>query len=169
MITALFLPAEETQPVQKVEIDAEDVDAMQQIVGGRFQALNLVRPPASLFLNDSGNIDGLPVNRRATYLLWLHAKAHLGQTVIGGDALLTGMPDGRGNTKSMPAELETLLCNTEAYHVEVLPDKHGPWVADMLRFTEWADAYEYALMIPRLFGRIRERSTCASWRPESHG
>jgi hypothetical protein len=154
MITGIFIPADENQPIRYVEVDAEDVDAMQQIVGGKFEALNFSAPPAALFQNDDRRLLEIPFNRRATYLLWMHARHYRPTEVIGGDALLAGTPDGLGCTKSVPNDLVTLLLETETYRVEVLLTRESPWTADVLRFTNWSDAYEYGLTLLRLFPRL---------------
>jgi hypothetical protein len=126
------------------------------LLGGRFHVFSTSTPPASLFYNDEWNVNGLELNRRASYLLWLHAKHYRASAVIGGDALLTGPADGRGITKPVPDDMVSLLLETESYAVEFLNNPQSPYIRDMLTFTEWPDAYEYALTLVRRFMHLTD-------------
>ncbi|MEU8628968.1 hypothetical protein [Streptomyces sp. NPDC048669] len=154
MITGILFPADEEAPISKVEVDAENVEVMQGIVEGKFEAHNLDSPPASIFSNDGAMLWSLPFNLRATVLLWQHAKELRGNVYISGDALLTGMPDRRGITKSVPQELVKLLLETETYHVEFLHRPDGPWQTSKTTFTDWLEAYNYAIVQEETFATI---------------
>ncbi|MFC8829006.1 DUF3846 domain-containing protein [Streptomyces sp. NPDC057137] len=155
MITGILFPADEDTPIVKVEVDAENLEVMQGIVEGKFEAHNLDSPPASIFSNDGAMLWSLPFNERATLLLWQHAKELRGQVYISGDALLTGMPDRRGFTKSVPSELVTLLLETETYHVEFLHRPDGPWSKSRTVFTNWLEAYNFAIIHEQTFATVR--------------
>lgn len=156
VITGILLPCEEEQPIKRIEFDAENHTTIQEMVGGTFEAFNLDTPPASILANDEAMLWSLPFNHRATVLLWLHAKGLRGQLYISGDAILTGAPDGRGRTKSVPGELATLLLDTESYGVEFLHRPDGPWSRRGTTFIDWFDAYNYAIVREASFATISD-------------
>ncbi|NBM14963.1 DUF3846 domain-containing protein [Streptomyces sp. GC420] len=155
MITGILLPCAEEQPIQRVEFDAENEKVIQEMVGGTFEAFNLDEPPASILANDEAMLWSLPFNHRATVLLWQHAKGLRGQAYISGDAILTGAPDKRGFTKSVPSQLIELLLDTETYGVEFLHHPNGPWSRKAITFTDWFEAYNYAIIHEETFAAVR--------------
>lgn len=156
MITGILFPCDEEQPIKRVEVDAENVEVIQGIVGGTFEAYNLDHPPASFLANDEAMLWSLPFNMRATVLLWQHAKGLRGRAYISGDALLTGAPDGSGRTKSVPPQLIELLLNTETYGVEFLHHPKGPWSRKAITFTDWMEAYNFAIIHEETYATVRD-------------
>lgn len=154
MITGILFPCDEEQPIKRVEVDAENVETMQGIVGGSYEAFNFDSPPASIIANDEAMLWSLPYNLRATVLLWQHSKGLRGQAYISGDAILTGAPDGRGFTKSVPQQLIELLLETETYGVEFLHHPDGPWSRKAITFTDWLEAYNYAIIHEETFATV---------------
>lgn len=155
MITGILFPCDEEQPIKRVEFDAESVETIQSMVGGSFEAYNFDTPPASILANDEAMLWSLPFNLRATVLLWQHAKGLRGRAYISGDAILTGAPDGRGLTKSVPGELAELLLDTETYAVEFLHRPDGPWSRKSLTFSDWLEAYNYAIIHEETYATVR--------------
>lgn len=155
MITGILFPCVEEQPIKRVEIDAENVETMQGIVGGSYEAFNFDSPPASIFANDEAMLWSLPFNLRATVLLWQHSKGLRGQAYISGDAILTGAPDGSGRTKSVPQQLIELLLETETYGVAFLHHPDSPWSRKAITFTDWLEAYNYAIIHEETFATVR--------------
>ncbi|WP_369042450.1 DUF3846 domain-containing protein [Streptomyces sp. Midd1] len=156
MITGILFPCDEEQPIKRVEVDAENVETIRGIVGGSYEAFNLDSPPAASFLaNDEAMLWSLPFNLRATVLLWQHAKGLRGQAYISGDAILVGSADGRGITKSVPQQSITLLLETETYGVEFLHHPDGPWSRKTVTFTDWLEAYNYAIIHEETFATVR--------------
>ncbi|MGJ5825980.1 DUF3846 domain-containing protein [Streptomyces ossamyceticus] len=155
MITGILFPCDEEQPIKRIEFDAENHTTIQEMVEGSFEAFNLDTPPASIFANDEAMLWSLPFNMRATVLLWQHAKGLRGRTYISGDAILVGSADGRGFTKSVPIELIELLLETETYGVEFLHRPDGPWSRKSLTFTDWFDAYNFAIIHEETYATVR--------------
>ena len=155
MITGILFPCDEEQPIKRVEVDAENVETIQQMVGGKYEVFNFDGPPASIIANDEAMLWSLPYNLRATVLLWQHTKGLRGQAYISGDAILTGMPDGRGFTKSVPQQLIELLLETETYGVEFLHHPDGPWSRKAVTFSGWLEAYNYAIIHEETFATVR--------------
>ncbi|WP_060880181.1 MULTISPECIES: DUF3846 domain-containing protein [Streptomyces] len=155
MITGILFPCDEDQPIKRVEFDAENHTTIQEMVGGTFEAFNFDTPPASILANDEAMLYSLPFNMRATVLLWQHAKGLRGKAYISGDAILTGAPDGRGRTKSVPQQLIELLLETETYGVEFLHHPDGPWTRKATTFDNWFDAYNFAIIQEETYAAVR--------------
>ncbi|MFM9793336.1 DUF3846 domain-containing protein [Streptomyces turgidiscabies] len=153
MITGIIVPSDETKPLRVVEVDAEDVGTMQGIVEGSFEVFNFDTPGASIFANDEAMLYSLPHNRRATLLLWQHAKGLRGQAYISGEAILTGAAGLSGRTKSVPPDLVRLLTEAETFHVETLHDPKGRWHRRD-QFDNWVDAYNHAIIQERTFATV---------------
>ena len=104
---AAIIPADDREPVRFEEI-AGDVTDYQAIVGGDFQVLTLRRYAMSMYLNENGKLEGLPVNRRATVLAgW--ADAVRPGDLIPGDVLILGPIDDAGNDTGLHAPQEAWL------------------------------------------------------------
>ncbi|WP_416985898.1 DUF3846 domain-containing protein [Streptomyces sp. T028] len=162
VITSILLPCDEEQPIQRLEVDAENVGTIQGIVGGSFEAFNFDTPPASVLANDEAMLWSLPFNLRATVLLWQHAKGLRGKAYISGDAILTGAPDSRGFTKSVPQQLIELLLETETYSVEFLHHPDGPWSRKAITFSAWLEAYNYAIIHEETYATVRNARVIAA-------
>lgn len=156
MITAILIPHDEDSPLQRVEIDAENLETAQSIVDGSVEVTNLDEPPASIFSNDEAMLWSLPYNMRATVLVWMLAKGLRGRIHIAGNALLVGRADARGRTMSVPRRLVKLLMETETYSVERQHRPDGPWVKDSHTFNTWVKAFNYAIVQEETYAVIQD-------------
>ena len=102
-----------------VEFEQGDIRAIQQYVNGMFDVIDAVDPAASLWLSDTGKIDGLPMNRRATMFIWAAASHWRNQDVLMGDVLITGQADESGATTGIPADLLQLITEVPEYKYQV--------------------------------------------------
>lgn len=100
-VTGIVIPADEQQPIYKYEFSGE-LHEYQQIVGGLIEPLDV--PDATIWMNEEGHLEGLPMNLRATDLLYEAAPAWRGFAIIVGDAYVTGQADDEGDTMSVPDE-----------------------------------------------------------------
>jgi Domain of unknown function (DUF3846) len=90
-----------------------DLDYLQNVVGGWIEAVDVEQVltdsgrrsvNATVFVNEEGKLNGLPVNHRATDLCalaiggWFH-------DVIVGDVVVAGQPDDEGETNAVPDAL----------------------------------------------------------------
>lgn len=147
MITAIVIPVDPGQPIRCQQFERHDVDAYRQIVGGNLQIVGLDRPPAAMYLNEEGKFNRLRVNHRATSLLWVHNSAFRGNDVIVGATLIVGPPDRHGDDTSAPDDLVDLLTNTARYRVQLWTRSEPRWSSDNQVFTDWAEAYCYAVQL----------------------
>jgi hypothetical protein len=144
-ITTIVVPADEEAPISRTEIEAEDPHAYMWIVEGLPVGVGIQRPPALLVANRHGKINGMPLNRRATLLLWMHAPQFRRQDHLAGPIMLTGLPDENGIATSAPDELVNLLVNTGACKVQVR-DGDG-WLPNDRYFPTWIEAYTAGLVL----------------------
>lgn len=125
-----------------------DYTDYQKVVGGTFEVIDLTTPPASLYVNDEGKLIGLPVNRRATLLLWLNNPAFFMKDVVCGPAVLIGPADAEGATMDLPAELSVLILGTDLLKVEVQTiNEPGKWYGNQARYSEYFEAANAALSL----------------------
>jgi|GEM_PF-2989842 len=114
----MVIPADIDLPPQTIQLDNTDLSAYQTLVGGHIQAIHLERPAATMYLNDEGKLEGLPVNHRATALASVHNSAFRGQDFIVGDAFVTGPADARGYDRTVPARYPLLWLEATTFRVE---------------------------------------------------
>ncbi|MEV7321255.1 DUF3846 domain-containing protein [Streptomyces sp. NPDC093970] len=145
MITAIVIPVDPGQPIRLQQLETSDIDAYQQIVGGNLQIVGLERPSAGMYLNESGKLNRMRVNHRATTLVWVHNSAFRNHDVIVGSALIVGPPNRHGDDTSAPQDLTDLLFNTKRYRVQLWTGSDSRWTSDPEVFTDWTEAYRYAL------------------------
>ncbi len=91
MTQGIYLPADERLPLEVRQFN--DVDDYQHAVGGLIDAVDLYGISATLYVNDEGLIIGLPINGRATHLLWLYVPRAPKQAYLVGLAETTSIPD----------------------------------------------------------------------------
>jgi hypothetical protein len=145
MITAIVIPADPDQPLRRQEISSTDLRTYRSLVGGSLQVVGLERPPASLYLNEGGKLLDLPVNPRATVLLWAHNYAFIGNDWIVGDAFLVG-PVGRdGADTTVPEIYISLLLEAQYFRLEVQTAEDDKWHALDFEFNSVLSAYAAAI------------------------
>lgn len=92
MAEAVFIPADVTEPLSRLEI--ENLDDYQKAVGGYIQVV--YRDNLAVYLNEEGKLQGLPVNARATDFLkgYLHPGDYIaGNALVFQANLETGVDD----------------------------------------------------------------------------
>jgi hypothetical protein len=145
MPTAIVIPVELGKPIRQQHLEKSDLDAYRQIVGGNLEVTTLVSPPASLYVNEEGKLNGLAFNHRATALLWVHNSAYRDRDVLVGPAFILGPPDRRGDDTSAPEYLVELLFDTERYRVQAQTAGSRSWRDHEAVYTDWFEAYQAAL------------------------
>jgi hypothetical protein len=156
VITAIVIPVDLEQPIRQQQLNKNDLDAYRQIVGGNLEVVTFVSPPASLYLNEEGKLEGLPINRRATALWWVHNRASRGRDYICGPAFLVGPADRHGDDKPAPQYLVELLLSTERYRVQVKTMDSPTWHGNEVVFTDWYSAYVNILDLAERWTLVEE-------------
>jgi uncharacterized protein DUF3846 len=156
VITAIVLPADMDQPIRQQQIEPSDLTAYRRLVGGNLEVVELFRPPASLYINEEGKLNDLPLNQRATVITWVHNSAFRGYDLILGDAFIVGPVDGNGDDLTVPQELVTLLFDTPGYRVEVKTAGDSEWFGNQLIWGNWFEAYVCAIDLAQKLKQVRD-------------
>lgn len=127
MKDALVIPAQ--GPPYKTEIpDETELEELQRLVGGWIEYVPIYTDEGevglSLFCNEEGKIEGLPLNGRANH--FFEGELHAGDQLVG-DVVLMGPPDDEGETLPLEhadAWLEKALDVTDV---------------DLKRWADWRD------------------------------
>lgn len=143
-INSVVIPADDEQPLRQGELPKEGLAERQQLVGGFIQGVDLGEPAARLYCNEDGKYMQLPVNRRATFLLWVHNPPFRNQDFIVGDAFLVGPAKHSADT-SVPDEYVQTLFKATSFHVELRQEGSDEWQRHPQQFDDWVAAYEHAI------------------------
>jgi hypothetical protein len=142
-INSIIIPAAYEQPLRQGELSRDGLADRQQLVGGYIQGVDLIAPHARLYCNEDGKFMQLPLNKRATLLLWAHNPQFRYQDYIAGDAFLVG-PAQRSADSSVPDEYVRTLFDATRFRVELKHYDSEEWVEHPERFEQWDQAYEHA-------------------------
>jgi hypothetical protein len=124
---ALLIPADPTQPAKVIDLDSGpgELRNLQAAVGGLVEVQ--AHPEGDLWCNDSGRLDGLPINVRVSR--WLIAQSTASQEgrfgegmIVYGDVVVTGPPDREGDTTPVDPEMVSLFTS-----LTVSPDALRDW------------------------------------------
>lgn len=103
VIKGVLIPADDQTPTTAVEFDSDNMENIQQYVGGYFQCVDI--PSGSIWCNEDGRASGFSVNKRASLLLYTERPEFIGNDVLVGDVLVLGGTDSHGNTLGAPNHL----------------------------------------------------------------
>lgn len=143
-INTIVIPADGEEPLHQHEIPAHGLTEMQALVDGLIQGIDLGDPSARLYCNQEGKGMGLPPNRRATLLLWVHNPAFRFKDIIVGDAFVVG-PEKRSSDSSIPDKYVQTLLEATIFHVELQGPGSDNWQRHPQPFGDWVTAYENAI------------------------
>lgn len=104
MIIALHIRSDGTQELFEYDPRNGGLEELQARVGGWIEAAPVFNSRLSMYCNEEGKIDGLPLNLRASMLLDPNAR-----DVIAGDVVVVGAPDADGYNTSLPKRLVELV------------------------------------------------------------
>lgn len=89
------IPADEDQPVRIDEVKSIDLEYLQKQVAGWVEALGIPDTEVTMYLNEEGKLDGLPVNLRANRIAHRHHAVQAFDIIVG-DAVIVGPVDDEG-------------------------------------------------------------------------
>lgn len=145
-IEIVVVPMDLEQPLRRETIERGDLPAMQLLVSGLIEFIDLDDSHATIVCNEEAKILQMPVNHRATALVWAHKPAFRQRDVISGDAFIAGQPDGRGNTKGCPRSLtELLFAEGVMFRAEMQAAGETRWTPDPAVFIDPFSAYVHGL------------------------
>ena len=155
-INSIVIPSGEEYELRQDEIGSSTLPDYQRRVGGLIEHIGFNQPAASMYVNEEGKINELPLNRRATLLVWMHNPAFRYQDIIVGDALLTGPADEHGRDTNVPDELSRTLFEAKHFRPEVQVYGESGWHTNSRRFDNWVDAYSYVLDLGRRWTSVED-------------
>jgi hypothetical protein len=155
-INSIIIPADDEAMMRQEQIGASHLPDYQAVTGGLIEHIELEDPPSGLYINEEGKLLELPVNRRATLLLWMHNPAFRYRDVIVGDALVAGPTDGEGYDTNVPDELAKTLFDAKRFRTEVRVYGEDGWHGNDRHFNNWVDAYGYVLDLGRRWTQVRD-------------
>src|SRR3984885_6254595 len=144
-INSIVIPADDEIPVRQHQLLAAGLQERQQLVGGHIESIYLRDPAARLYCNEEGKGLELPMNKRATLLLWAHSPAFRYRDTIVGDTLLVGPVGKYSIDTSAPDEYVERLFEARQFRVEVQVPGNRRWHDQGVRYDQWMTAYEHAL------------------------
>lgn len=120
MVKGLFVPADETAPIDIREFAA--LDDYQNAVGRWIEPVDIPSLGVTIYVNEEGLIRQLPLNARATFLWWFHVPAPRQKAMLVGDAVLVGMPDHKGDSTDVPSAVIGLTAPGHLWRIEYLTE-----------------------------------------------
>jgi len=155
MVTGIVIPHETRLEIFTHEFS--DLASYQAAVGGYIEPVSIERPRMTIFANEEGKVQLLPINRRATYLWWLHSPSVRGHDILVGDVALIGSRGGAGSTTSLPDDFIELLLETASYKIEVrTADEPKSWYSNQREFDNYFEATIYALNLLECWSQVRD-------------
>lgn len=155
MIKGIVIPANEDQPITVLDYEQSDIDAIQNVVGGYFEAVEAPDADLTFWINEEGKFISVPPNRRATSLLWAVNPAWINHDILMGDVLLSGGADAHGNTKSVPADILQMMFDSRKFRVEFkLPDITN-WVTCSQRHFDYWEALLHGAQVAQQWKPVR--------------
>jgi hypothetical protein len=94
--------------IEITEWERPEYQKMKTTVGGWLEAIY----PASnvtMWCNEEGKIEGLPVNRNATALWYFLQPEAAGRDTLSGTVIVTGGADSEGEAKSIDPMIEAMI------------------------------------------------------------
>lgn len=142
MIDALVLPADSDQPIRLEKVDPTTLSSYQTLVGGNIELVRLEHPPASMWINEDGKNNGLPLNARASAIAHVSNSLFRQADVIVGDAFVVGDAGISGWDRPLPVHYLRLVRATKFI---VRSKIERSWFEHNEVYTEMWAAYAGAL------------------------
>lgn len=142
MIRVMVVPV--SGEVEFKEIDETELTDYFAIVDGPLQAVELLNPAGSIYVDEEGKLSQLPANYRATKLWWSLNPLYWDQDTLCGTAIVVGPVDELGNDTDVPPIFGRIVAGLEDFRVDVLAIGEVKWSTNSIGFPECKDAIEYA-------------------------
>ncbi|KUM38978.1 DUF3846 domain-containing protein [Arthrobacter sp. EpRS71] len=143
MPLGILIPVDMDKPLELKQLDG--LRPLQEAVGGLIEPMTIERPEATIFVNEEGVLMDVPVNRRASLILWVGLTRYRSAAPILGDAVLIGVPNDDGVTQDVPYFYRHLLLEAKHFRVQMQPIDDMMWRQHDKVFTDWITAYNTVL------------------------
>ena len=145
MVQGIVIPVDIDKPLR--EINTAQPDAIARAVGGLMEAVDLYDLGITVYVNESGLLQHLPFNSRASFLWWYHVPRTRQRSMLVGDAVIVGLPDEDGADTEVPAAARELLLAETHYRVEVRLTGDDRWRRGLpIRLDFW-EAIMWAMLL----------------------
>ena len=161
MVTGIVIPHETWIEIFSHEFD--DLASYQAAVGGYIEPISVEHPHMTIYVNEGGKQQCLPVNRRATALWWLTSPSARGHGKLVGTVVLAAPASGPGSRGGVPELTHTLLLGTEEYKIEFqMINEPKKWHLASKQFDNFFTAALYALELDFLWLQITHTRVIAA-------
>ncbi|MDF1478794.1 DUF3846 domain-containing protein [Leifsonia sp. H3M29-4] len=145
MVTGIVIPADANEPVR--EIDTAVPDAIATAVGGLMEAVDLHGLRVTVYVNESGLLQHLPFNSRASFLWWYHVPSARQRAMLVGDAVIVGLPDDNGADTEVSTTARELLLSPRRFRVEVRTADDPTWHRNRATYPNYWEAIVWAMVL----------------------
>jgi hypothetical protein len=145
MVQGIVIPVDTDEPLR--EIDTSQSDAIASTVGGLMEAVDLYDLGVTIYVNESGLLQHLPFNSRASFLWWYHVPRIRRRSMLVGDAVIVGLPDEEGADTDVPAAARELLLAKTRYRVEVQLSGEDRWRQGLPILLDYWEAIMWAMLL----------------------
>lgn len=145
MVKGLVIPADPELPIEVREFNK--LEDYQAAVGGWIEAVDVLPLGITTYVNEEGLLRQLPFNSRATFLWWYELPHVRHQAKLVGDAVVVGLPDGDGESTSIPESTLALLTGKVQYAVMTLVGDSPLWVSHPFAYDDFFEAVVWAMIL----------------------
>ena len=145
MVTGILVPGDGEAPLRIQEFTT--LSDYQDAVGGYIQPITIPTLGVTVYVNEEGLLQRLPLNSRSTFLWWFHVPTARQKAMLVGDAVIVGMVDRRGENTSVPSDVLELLTETVAYRVELRVIGETEWLRGQITYTDYWEAVIWAMVL----------------------
>jgi hypothetical protein len=107
-LTVIIIPCDHDEAIWTSDLRNPDYRTFQGLVDVLIEFIDLPHG-GSLVCNEESKLIRLPLNYRATALLWLTRPEYIQRDFIAGDVVVAGVPDEEGDTTAAPELYVKLL------------------------------------------------------------
>lgn len=144
MVRGLVIPADESEPIE--ERDFAALEDYQVAVGGFIEPVDIPDLVITIYVNEDGLLQQLPLNSRATFLWWYHVPESRQGAMLVGDVVIVGWPDKNGDNTDVPTNVAQLLRLDARFAIEARTSTDDDWSRDD-RTYEFVEAVVGAMLI----------------------
>ena len=143
MVKALIIPTTEGEPITECEVNK--LEDYQAVVGGWIEPVDIPALGVTVYVNAEGLMLNLPFNPRATFLWWYFVREARQRAMLGGPALITGMPDRSADSTDIPSEVVAMLAHPGEWRVEVRTVGDPKWYRNQMTYSDYFEALVWAM------------------------
>lgn len=154
MVRALRIPADQDEPITEPYVDK--LEDYQAAVGGWIEPVDIPELGVTIYVHEEGLVLGLPFNPRATFLWWYFVPESRQKAMLVGPALIVGVPDRNGDSRSIPTDVARLLAEPGRWRVEAKVKGEKDWMQIPATHTDYFEALVWAMVTLERWRRVED-------------